>query len=163
MSSVFCFLKGCTKCHGDLVFDDGDWRCWQCGHYYYSGGVPSADELKNEWVDGVNDPGQPDPTSDGSTDHVNGPGHPKRGRRRGYGARYSRSIDAVIRAKQASDEKWWARNRQIIEYIDQGLSIREIARLADRGERQIRVVRERLYDLRAASLGIDGIEQGGRG
>ena len=61
----------------------------------------------------------------------------------------------MIRAKQVSDERWWARNREIIGYLDQGLSVREVAKRANRGERQIRVVRERLYDLRAASLGAD--------
>ena len=54
----------------------------------------------------------------------------------------------MIRAKRVSDERWRARNQQVIEYLEQGLSVREIARLAGRGERQIRVVRERLADLR---------------
>ncbi len=30
-------LKACTKCRGDLVLDDGDWLCLQCGTYYYTG------------------------------------------------------------------------------------------------------------------------------
>ena len=29
-------LKGCVKCRGDLVWDDGDWLCLQCGRYYYT-------------------------------------------------------------------------------------------------------------------------------
>ena len=156
MGSVFCFLKGCTKCSGDLVFDEGDWRCWQCGHYYYTGGVPTVEELNNEMTNGAGGETHPESEANGATAPSDGQVHPKRGRRRGYGARYSRSIDTVIRAKQASDQKWWARNRQIIDYIDQGLSIREIAKLAERGERQIRVVRERLYDMRAASTGSEG-------
>ena len=156
MGSVFCFLKGCTKCNGDLVFDEGDWRCWQCGHYYYTGGVPTADELNNELMNGAEPSELPESETNGATGPSDGQVQPKRGRRRGYGARYSRSIDAVIRAKQASDQKWWARNRQIIDYIDQGLSIREIAKRSERGERQIRVVRERLYDMRAASTGSEG-------
>ena len=153
MSSVFCFLKGCTKCNGDLVFDEGDWHCWQCGHYYYSGGVPTTDELSNELMNGTELSGLPEAEGYGAMDSDDGQEQPKRGRRRGYGSRYSRSIDAVIRVKQASDQKWWVRNRQIIDYIDQGLSIREISKLAECGERQIRVVRERLYDMRAASTG----------
>ena len=30
-------LKGCAKCLGDLVLDEGDWLCLQCGTYYYTG------------------------------------------------------------------------------------------------------------------------------
>ena len=30
-------LKGCAKCGGDLVLDEGDWLCLQCGTYYYTG------------------------------------------------------------------------------------------------------------------------------
>ena len=30
-------LKACVKCHGDLVLDEGDWLCLQCGTYYYTG------------------------------------------------------------------------------------------------------------------------------
>ena len=30
-------FKGCVKCQGDLVLDDGDWLCLQCGAYYYTG------------------------------------------------------------------------------------------------------------------------------
>jgi hypothetical protein len=30
-------LKACAKCKGDLVLDDGDWLCLQCGRYYYTG------------------------------------------------------------------------------------------------------------------------------
>lgn len=30
-------FKGCGKCTGDLVLEDADWRCLQCGRYYYTG------------------------------------------------------------------------------------------------------------------------------
>ena len=30
-------LKACEKCWGDLVLDEGDWLCLQCGTYYYTG------------------------------------------------------------------------------------------------------------------------------
>lgn len=30
-------LKACAKCQGDLVLDDGDWICLQCGTYWYTG------------------------------------------------------------------------------------------------------------------------------
>ena len=29
-------LKGCAKCGGDLILNDVDWQCLQCGKYYYS-------------------------------------------------------------------------------------------------------------------------------
>ena len=30
-------LGACLKCHGDLAYDDGDWKCLQCGVYCYTG------------------------------------------------------------------------------------------------------------------------------
>jgi hypothetical protein len=30
-------LKACAKCQGDLVLDEGDWLCLQCGTYCYTG------------------------------------------------------------------------------------------------------------------------------
>ena len=72
-----------------------------------------------------------------------------KGQRKPYGARSSRNINSVIRAKQTSDERWWARNREIVGYLDQGKSVREISRLVGLGERQVRVARERLADLRS--------------
>ena len=32
---MLCLLKNCRKCSGDLVLDGEEWRCWQCGQYYY--------------------------------------------------------------------------------------------------------------------------------
>ena len=72
----------------------------------------------------------------------------RRGPRREYGARAQRNINAVVKAKQLSGERWWHRNREIIDALDRGLSVREAATLFDRGERQIRVIRERLAELR---------------
>jgi hypothetical protein len=43
------------------------------------------------------------------------------------------------------------RNDQIIRYLDEGKPVREISILVGRSERQIRVVREELNDLRAAN------------
>ena len=144
MDLVFCHLKGCPRCEGDLVFDEGDWRCWQCGHYYYARpGQPLGECLAaNQAASGE----APLPASDAESPS---PGEERRVRQ-AYGARSARNINSVIRAKVLSDQRWGDRNRRIIEYLDQGLSIREIARQVGRGERQIRVVRERLADLRAA-------------
>lgn len=30
-------LGGCSRCLGDLAYDDGDWICMQCGTYFYTG------------------------------------------------------------------------------------------------------------------------------
>ena len=30
-------FKACVKCGGDLVLDQPDWLCLQCGTYYYTG------------------------------------------------------------------------------------------------------------------------------
>ena len=28
-------LRSCGKCQGDLIREEDEWRCLQCGHYYY--------------------------------------------------------------------------------------------------------------------------------
>lgn len=148
MDIIFCNLKGCRKCGGDLLFDEGDWRCWQCGHYYYSGPTASLRGAYSPPVDGQVTSEKRDSQPRHFSDKGARVGRPPKGQREGYGARSERNINSVIRAKRVSDERWRARNQQVIEYLEQGLSVREIARLAGRGERQIRVVRERLADLR---------------
>jgi DNA-binding NarL/FixJ family response regulator len=60
-------------------------------------------------------------------------------------------INALIVAKDRSEQRWWTRNEQLIKYLDEGKSVREIASLVGRSERQIRVVREQLNDLRAVT------------
>jgi hypothetical protein len=142
---MICHLKGCPRCDGDLVFDEGDWRCWQCGHYYYTWrGQPLEESLARSQPATPRQEEAAAPV--GAERRAEGDGK----RRRGYGARSARNINSVIRAKVLSDRRWGDRNRQIIQYLDEGLSIREIARRVGRGERQIRVVKERLADLRAA-------------
>jgi hypothetical protein len=54
-------------------------------------------------------------------------------------------------AKDRSEQRWWTRNEQLIKYLDEGKSVREIPSLVGRSERQIRVVREQLNDLRAVT------------
>ena len=151
MSDIFCYLKGCTKCGGDLMLNAGDWRCWQCGHYYSRKSPGATDDHRGE-LDRVK-VGADSPRSrvDLSTGPPDGSASAGKRQRKGYGARSARNINSVIRAKELSDQRWWDRNRQIISYLDQGLSVRETALMMERDERQIRVVRERLYDLRAAA------------
>ena len=92
MDTLFCYLKSCTKCGGDVIYDDGDWKCWQCGHYYYRARSASS-----------NAPNQNPPAFDGVPDPVTPDGHPVRRHRRSDGARAARNINAVIRAKKLSD------------------------------------------------------------
>ncbi len=35
-------LGACLKCRGDLAYDEGDWKCLQCGVYYYTGLYPES-------------------------------------------------------------------------------------------------------------------------
>jgi len=131
--TMFLRLKSCARCDGDLVLDEGEWRCWQCGHYYYLSPLH---------------PEQPfEPSSEPGSSH----GHARKGKKR-YGGLAERNINSVVRAKNISDEMWWARNRQIIAYLDEGLTVREISMLTARGQRQIRVVRERLAEMTAGHM-----------
>ena len=125
-------LKGCSRCAGDLMQDDEEWRCLQCGHYCY----PSSPDSMG-----------PSLASNGLSFRVLGTER----KSRGSTGRATRNINAFIRAKNTSDERWWGRNRQTIAYLDEGLTVREIALRTTRGQRQVRMVRERLADLRAQS------------
>ena len=126
---MICQLKSCEKCQGDLVIDDEGWRCWQCGRYYYST-PPTSD---------------PPPTRKQEGSPTAGTGE----RRRGPHRRSVRDINLVIAARDRSEDRWWDRNREVIEHLDEGKSVRDISTLIGRGQRQIRVVRERLRDIRA--------------
>ena len=121
-------LKSCSRCRGDLAMEEGEWRCFQCGHYYY----PNT-------LEPVGHPPDPDPLRVGGL----------RRRRKSHGGIAGRNINAVIRARSNGNEEWWSRNRQIIAYLEGGLTVREIARLTARSPRKIREVRERLADFRA--------------
>ena len=129
---MLCKLKACRKCYGDLVLDGDEWRCWQCGLYYY--------------------PKPPVTESPPAIDHINGAvltlGRTTNGRlhRR---SRAARDINAVIAAKDRSEDRWWNRNKDVIRYLDEGRTVRDISLLIGRGQRQIRVIRERLNDIRA--------------
>ncbi len=131
---MFCRLKECQKCRGDLVLDGEEWRCWQCGHYYY----PNVPELQLEGPDPI--------TMAGSTDTL---GDKPRRRRRSRWA--VRDINNLIVAKNRSEKKWWDRNSDLISLLDNGKTVKEIAATAGRSERQIRVIREQLNDLRAVA------------
>ena len=108
-----------------------------------------AAQLQGEMAD-VSEPdsgtggGQPDLVYQGESSRRRGS--------RGYRPRATRSINSVIQAKKRGDARWWTRNKQIIDCLDQGLSVLEISSRTDRGQRQIRTVRERLADVRTEAL-----------
>lgn len=129
-------LKSCQKCNGDLIQDGDEFRCWQCGNYYY----PKIDlpELASVL-----------PASDPDQNPQNSPELPKRRHRRSRWA--VRDINSLIVAKDRSEQRWWSRNEEMIKFLDAGNSVREIAALICKSERQVRVVREQLNDLRAVT------------
>ena len=43
-------LKACVKCRGDLVWDEGDWLCLQCGRYYYTRLYPTGSNPDRQWI-----------------------------------------------------------------------------------------------------------------
>ncbi len=125
-------LKCCNRCNGDLVLDGDEWRCWQCGRYFYpkiAGLQTSPDVSEGE-------------TASMMTEEVK----PRRHRRPRWAVG---DINSLIVAKLRSEERWWDRNRQIIRYFDEGRPVGEISLLVGRSERQVRVIKEQLHDLRA--------------
>ena len=75
-------------------------------------------------------------------------GKPRRRRRSRWAVR---DINNLIVAKDRSEKKWWDRNSDLIRLLDHGKTVKEIAATAGRSERQIRVIREQLNDLRAVA------------
>ena len=129
-----CQLKSCHKCGGDLVLDGDEWRCWQCGQYYYP--KPARVEL---------------PARPSGRERLNCTfGASASGARLQPRRRSPRHVNSLIMAKDRSDDRWWQKNREIIRHLDEGRTVKEISELVGRGERQIRVVRERLNDLRSS-------------
>ena len=129
-----CQLKSCHKCGGDLVLDGDEWRCWQCGQYYYP---------KPAWVES---PARPTEPVRLTGELVATASSARRQPRR----RSPRHVNSLSMAKVRSDDRWWQKNREIVRFLDEGRTVKEISGLIGRGERQIRVVRERLNDLRAS-------------
>lgn len=156
---MLCQLKSCAGCSGDLVLDEGDWRCVQCGRYYYTGAASTVGEppiMRSSMEPLMSPEEESSSTSEpfSAYNHSPGPTDGAAGfqgqRKRAYRPRSARSINSVIQAKARAEARWWERNRQIIGYLDQGLPTREISQLTHRGQRQIRTVREKLTDFRTA-------------
>ena len=116
------------------MLDGEEWRCWQCGHYYY----PKSD-LPELLLDDLA-PMQLSVGADASSEK------PRRRRRSRWAVR---DINTLIVAKDRSEKKWWNRNEYLIKLLDGGQTVKAIAQTSGRSERQIRVIREQLNDLRA--------------
>jgi hypothetical protein len=54
-------------------------------------------------------------------------------------------------AKDRSEQRWWSCNAEMIKFLDAGNSVREIAVLIRKSERQVRMIREQLSDLRTVT------------
>jgi len=64
--------------------------------------------------------------------------------------RSARHLNPVLADTKSNEERWWNKNQQVIRHLVQGLKVREIAEMVGRGPRWIRVIRDRLRDLRSA-------------
>ena len=127
-----CQFKSCHKCGGDLVLDGDEWRCWQCGQYYYP--RPARVDL----------PARPSERERSTGEFSASASTARRQPQR----RSPRHVNSLIMAKVRSDDRWWKKNREVVSYLDDGHSVKQISALVGRGERQIRVIRERLNELR---------------
>ncbi len=132
---MLCKLKDCAKCRGDLVLDGDEWRCWQCGTYYYPHD-PVMDLPLESKESGL------------VLQAVDCETRPRRVRAR---RRTMTNINSVIMAKERSENRWWTKNQEIIDRLKQGYSVRDISELVGKGQRQIRGVQERLKDMALAS------------
>ena len=132
---MLCKFKDCTKCKGDLVLDGDEWRCWQCGTYYYPKEPVMDLPLETQMLiqELQDSPCEPEPPR-------------VRARRRTM-----TNINSVIQAKERSESRWWSKNQDIIDRLKEGYSVRDISDLVGKGQRQIRGVQERLKDLSLAA------------
>ena len=124
-------FKGYGKCEGDLLMDTDEWRCFQCRRVYYPARTPEEQQLDRT-------------AFQGSSAVCEDSDRPKV-------RRSARHLNPVVAASKSNEEQWWNKNQQVIFHLDQGKKVREIAEIAGKGPRQIRVVRERLRDLRSAA------------
>ena len=113
------------------MLDGEEWCCWQCGQYCYPI-IESLDQREEP----------PNPSLAAAIGEIMP--SPRKTRVR----RSPRNLNSRIVARDRSDSRWWERNRDVVKYLDQGLSVREISILVSHGERQVRIIRDRLHDLR---------------
>lgn len=60
--------------------------------------------------------------------------------------------------RQQADIKWWSKNKEIIQFLDEGRSIEETAFLVGRSPKTIQSVRKRLHALRTATPTITSLD-----
>ena len=51
---MLMYLRSCHKCKGDLVYEGDEWRCLQCGKYYYPIGHQPLEPLVARKIWGIN-------------------------------------------------------------------------------------------------------------
>ena len=132
---MLCKFKGCDKCKGDLVLDGDEWRCWQCGTYYYP--QEPVMDLPLE----CREPNLAVKVADSEA----------RSQRVRARRRTMTNINSVIMAKERSDHRWWSKNQDVIDRLKKGHSVRDISESIGKGQRQVRGVQERLKDMALAS------------
>jgi len=118
-------FKSCTRCSGDLVMEEKDWKCIQCGRYY----DPIGSDMSNISA-------QSTPTRSAI--------HLPRNRRLACGGIPGRSINSLVQARKNSEDKWQEKNKEIIIYLKRGFSSQRIANLMGCNGRRVRLVRQRL-------------------
>ena len=127
-------IKGCGKYCGDLVQDCDEWSCFQCAHDYYPKG--SIVDLQLDAADA-----EQTGVADGE---------------RPVAHRSARLLNPMPGTTRFNEERWWDKSKTVIYHLDQGKKVRGISEIVGQGPRQIRVVRERLHDLRTAELELVG-------
>ncbi|MDA0263516.1 MAG: hypothetical protein O3A93_05160 [Chloroflexi bacterium] len=102
-----------------------EWRCMQCGRYYY-----------------------PKLATSGPVNRMLPPDVPIAERRqvRQPGGVVSNNPNRLIDAQASRDRQWKDRNKLVVHYLDRGFDIREIAERTGITPRNIRSVRERLSE-----------------
>ncbi len=133
-------FKGCGKCCGDLVQEGDEWRCFQCGRVYYPQSSSTELQLNAKDIERSETAGET------GTD-----------RNRPMVRRSARHLNPVLAATRLNEEQWWTKNKSVIYHLDRGKKVREIAEIVGLGPRQVRVVRERLRDLRTAEPELLGV------
>ena len=94
------------------MLDGDEWRCWQCGQYYYP---------MSESPDMLEEPLKPET--------VAAEGKGILGEIRTRVRRSPRNLNSRIIARDRGDNRWWDRNRYVVKYLGQGLSVRELSGL----------------------------------
>ena len=119
MGSMFSTVKvkGCNRCGGDLVLDDGDWRCWQCGQYYYASSPNHADGSLPDPLKERAASVPSDHTSVSPAGPMYGEAQPRSRPRKAYGARSARNINSVIRAKKGHVPSSGVRVRHPVDVV----------------------------------------------